>query len=215
LLADRPAPRIRLVTAFSGRRLRPVVRLESGRKVLRVAGIVQSVERAPGDPPDLWDTMVPRVRRVRRALVLGLGGGTIVSVILRRFPRAEVTGVDEDSRMLSVAREDFGLGHHERVRMVLGDAFAFVEGDAARYELIAVDLFRGGRMPPRVLSERFLLGLDRLADPRAAITFNLRQTSDIVRRIARLHRVLPVRATFEIGGNLVAHCAPAGRRGIR
>lgn len=197
------------------RRLRPVVRLEGGRKVLRVAGIIQSME-AVDDRPDLWDALVPATPAIRRALLLGLGGGTVASVVLRRFPRAAITGVDDDERMLELARGAFGLRRHRALRMVAADAFDFVESDTGPYELICVDLFRGLRMPPRVLSERFLLALRRLAAPEGTVTFNLMHTADIERRVRRLSRVLPVRAVMEIGGNVVAHCAPAlppaGRR---
>lgn len=195
------------MTASRGRRLRPVVRVEDGRKVLRVAGVIQSVEAGPRRRPDLWDAMVPRMR-VRRALVLGLGGGTIASVLLRRFPSVAITGVDEDARMLDLARREFGLGHRDNVRMVQADAFAFVEADAGPYDLIAVDLFHGARMPPRALSERFLGHLARLVDRAGMVTFNLAHTSDIARRVRRLDRHLPVRAALEIGGNVVAQCAP-------
>ncbi len=191
------------------RRLRPTVRIEEGRKVLRVAGIIQSMETGPDNRPDLWDALVPRAPAVRRALLLGLGGGTVASVILRRFPSAAITGVDDDVRMLALAREAFDLGRHDNVRMVTADAFDFVETDEGPYELICVDLFRGLRMPPRVLSERFLLALRRLARPGATVTFNLMHTRDIARRVSRLNRILPVRFLLEIGGNVVAHCAPA------
>lgn len=200
-----------MLTGPPGRRFRPIVRVEGGRKVLRVAGVIQSVETGPRHPPDLWDAMVPRMRGVRRALVLGLGGGTIASLLLRRFRSIAVTGVDEDARMLDVARRDFGLGQRGQVRLVLADAFTFVETEAGPYELISVDLFRGARMPPRVLSERFLGHLRRLVDPGGMVTFNLAHTCDIVRRVRRLHRILPVRTLIEVGGNVVAHCAPDRR----
>jgi spermidine synthase len=202
-----------MMTGSPGRRSRPVVRVEGGRKVLRVAGVIQSVEAPGRDRPDLWDALVPRMRGVRRALVLGLGGGTVASVLLRRFPSVAITAVDDDARMLDIARRDFGLGQREQVRMEVADAFAFVEREAGPYELISVDLFRGARMPPRVLSERFLGHLRRLAAAGGMVTFNFAHTSDIARRVRRLDRVLPVRALVEIGGNVVAHCAPDGAGG--
>src|SRR5690242_7661012 len=59
-----------------GRHGMPTVRIEGGRKVLRVGGVIQSVHVDETYEPDVWDAMLPE-RRPERVLILGLGGGTM------------------------------------------------------------------------------------------------------------------------------------------
>src|SRR5215217_2585647 len=177
---------------------------DAGRPVLLVDGTVQSV--LEDDPSGYWSLMVPDVRP-RRALLLGLGGGTIARLLHARFGDVPTVGVDEDGDIVAFAREL--LRDLSGLEIVPGDAFAYVAEAAARgdhFDYIAIDLYRGYSMAHGVVGKPFLRGLRTLLEPRGLAVFNLffeRRVDDRVRRIGRILEVTDRRV---VGKNLVLWC---------
>jgi len=128
---------------------RPVIGTSYGRRALFVDGVVQSV-----DPDDAasgyWNAMIPDDRPAS-ALLLGVGGGTIAQLLTRKFGPLPITGVDESSDVLEVAREQFGLTLPD-LTLVQADAFVYVHHTEDRFDFIAVDLYRGNRLVGGVLA---------------------------------------------------------------
>lgn len=93
----------------------------------------------------VWDLlMMPAFFRppgsVRRVLLLGVGGGTVIRQ-LRQFVRPqEIVGVDLDPVHLEIARRFFGAAGDD-VRLEQTDATAWLERDRSRYDLVIDDLF--------------------------------------------------------------------------
>ena len=177
---------------------------DQGRPVLMVDGTVQSV--LADDPDGYWSRMVPTVRP-RRALLLGLGGGTIARLLHDRFGDVPTVGVDNDQGVVDFAHEL--LRDLPDVEIVHGDAFAYVEAAAERgehFDFAAVDLYQGDQMAHGVVGRPFLRGLRTLLEPRGTVAFNLfheRRVEDRVRRIERVFRPL---SREVVGKNLVLWC---------
>src|SRR5262245_45811378 len=130
---------------------------DAGRPVLLVDGTVQSV--LEDDPSGYWSLMVPDVRP-RRALLLGLGAGTIARLLYDRFGDVATVGVDEDEDVVGFAQEL--LRDLASLEIVQGDAFAYVAEAAARgehFDYVAIDLYRGDNMAHGVVGKPFLRGL--------------------------------------------------------
>lgn len=174
---------------------------DAGRPVLLVDGTVQSV--LEDDPSGYWSLMVPDVRP-RRALLLGLGAGTVARLLHDRFGDVPTVGVDEDADVVAFAREL--LRDLPSLEIVQGDAFAYVSEAAVRgerFDYVAVDLYRGDSMAHGMVGKPFLRGLHTLLEPRGLAVFNLfyeRRVDDRVRRIGRL---LEVTGRRMAGKNLV------------
>jgi spermidine synthase len=184
----------------------PRVGEDEGRRALLMHGVVQSV--APEDAVGgYWVAMLPDVRP-RRALVLGLGGGTIVHLLRRRFGEVSVVGVEADAKVLELARAEFGL-ELPGLEAVAGDAFEFVATCRERFDYICVDLYRGERFQRAVLGRPFLRGLEALATPGAEIYFNLYLDRRLPASVERIGRVLRVRSREQVGENVVV------RAGVR
>jgi len=62
-----------------------------------------------------------------RVLELGVGTGTLTSVILESFPHAQVTGIDLSSKMIAQARTKL-RSYRDRVELVHGPLEEFREG---------------------------------------------------------------------------------------
>lgn len=78
------------------------------------------------------------------ALVLGLGGGSLVKFLLRWFPACRVDAVERREVVVTVAHDHFALPREPRLRVVVGDAAEAVHAlPPARYDLVVVDLYNG------------------------------------------------------------------------
>src|SRR5438067_13106073 len=98
---------------------------DAGRRALIVDGAVQSVAAEDGHRGSgYWAAMIPNVRP-RRALILGLGAGTVAHLLTRRFGPVPIVAVDDDPETVEVARGEFGLDL-ENLEIVIADAFEFV-----------------------------------------------------------------------------------------
>ena len=96
-----------------------------------------------------WDTLAPEDRLApyeaaldsvsapRRALDLGTGTGVGAFAIARRFPDAEVIGVDLSPAMLDEARRKTPLELERRIRFEVGDA-ARLRYDDGAFDLIGL-----------------------------------------------------------------------------
>lgn len=194
--------------------------------VLEVGGVVQSVsvpaegvegldaepdgEPRPGPGGGYWGLMLPS-GCPRRALLLGLGGGTVAALLARRCPDVAIVGVERDSSVLAVARSMLGLDDVPRLQVVQADAFDWVAEHTAMepgaYDLICLDLFAAGRLAPGALDEPFLHQLAELLAPGGTFTVNLMVTAHTPDQVARVEHVFNVTRRLKLRGNLVLHAA--------
>ncbi|MFP5382440.1 MAG: spermidine synthase [Gammaproteobacteria bacterium] len=94
----------------------------------------------------VWDLLLlpalllPR-DKVRRVLVLGVGGGAVIHQLLRLFPAVQVTAVELNPVHVSVARRFFGLGD-PRLHIVCENAVTWLAlYDGEPFDLVIDDLF--------------------------------------------------------------------------
>jgi spermidine synthase len=148
--------------------------------------------------------------RPERVLVLGLGGGTVVRLLQRRFAAAapsEIVGVDDDPRVLVLARRAFGLDL-PGLRVIETDAWSFLRECARRrecFDLVVVDLFRDGGIPGFACSRRFLGPIARILQPSGLLTINLNRGPERIAQLRRLQRVFAAERLIGSGMNLVVH----------
>ena len=184
---------------------RPSVRVEDGRVVLRVGGVIQSVAVDETYESDVWDAMLPR-ERPSNALILGLGGGTIAQLLTQRWGTLPITGVERDPAVALIARRAFGLEQLPHVRVVVADAFDFVRDCRERYDLICVDLYVAGKMAHGVLDPAFLRAVARLLPPDGTVAFNFWRGPYLADQLRRLGRVLHVREMRGADDNVIVTC---------
>src|SRR5438270_2141889 len=98
-----------LLVPFSGVKTHVVphvVRIgeDAGRAALLVDGVVQSISPEDGlTSGGYWAAMVPSIRP-SRALILGLGGGTLARLLLARWGDSlRIVGVDDDPSIVETA----------------------------------------------------------------------------------------------------------------
>lgn len=185
----------------------PIVVIEQGRPVLRVGGVIQSVGVNETYQADIWDAMLPR-ERPANALILGLGGGTIASLLTQRFGALPITGVERDPAVVWLARREFGLDDLPHLSIITADAFAWVARCDQRFDAICVDLYTAGKMAHGVLGAGFLRDLRRLLTPHGEVAFNLWRSAYLADQLRRIEREYSVVALDEADDNLIAHAVP-------
>ncbi|HEU5440338.1 MAG TPA: methyltransferase domain-containing protein [Ktedonobacterales bacterium] len=200
---------------------------------LEVGGVVQSVsvpaegvagldaapesgEPRPGPGGGYWGLMLP-ASCPRRALLLGLGGGTVAALLARRCPDCDIVGVERSAEVLVVSRSMLGLDAIPRLTTVQADAFAWVEEHAesemGSFDLVCLDLFEAGRLAQGALATPFLRQLATLLAPGGTLSVNLMVTARTRDQLARLRHVFTITRELRLRGNLVAHAiAPADGR---
>jgi predicted O-methyltransferase YrrM len=210
-----------------------LTRREGGGIALEIDGVVQSVSvpvtdsaTGPADPeaqarntgepepgPDngYWGLLLPS-SCPRRALLLGLGGGTVAHLLARRCPNAEIVGIERNVEVLELARTQLGLSSLSQLTMLQADAFAWVAqqceemGDeSGSFNLVCLDLFEAGRLAHGALATPFLRQIARLMAPDGLLTVNLMVTARTPDQLRRLERVFAVVWQKRLRGNLIVH----------
>ncbi|HEU0027583.1 MAG TPA: methyltransferase domain-containing protein [Ktedonobacterales bacterium] len=197
--------------ARQGLAMRPVARVEDGRKVLRVGGVIQSVEVDERYTADVWDALLPR-RRPANALILGLGGGSIAKLMTLRWGPVPITGVERDPAVVELARREFGLDQFDHLTIVTADAFVWTRTCDRTFDTICVDLYVAGKLAHGALGAVFLRDVRRMLAPNGEVTFNLWRSAyleDQTRRIAAHFRI---GALDEAEGNIVVRATQAPGR---
>lgn len=107
----------------------------------------------------IWKQTLRKIKneklKVKRCLILGLGGGTAAKFIRKYWPEARITGVEVDPVMIELGRKYLDL---KDVRIKMQDAYNF---DAGGYDLVIVDLYYGDKFPRKFENEKFLKKLTK------------------------------------------------------
>ncbi len=145
-----------------------------GQKYIDVGGLQQSGRI----PEKLFDRGLCKLLKdrqpgeIRKILLLGIGGGTLIRILRKKYPLAKIVGVDIDPTMVEIARKYFALAVFLDLRIIVGDVFDKNLNLGRNYDLIIVDLFRGYEIPRRLSDNSFLREIkDRLTDD-GSIIFN-------------------------------------------
>lgn len=85
------------------------------------------------------DTRFPR-----KALLIGLGAGSLAKFLYRHFPLTALTVVEIDPQVVAVARQFFKLPDDpNRLHIIVDDGAEFIMNGGKQYDLIVVDGFDG------------------------------------------------------------------------
>ena len=126
---------------------------------------------------------------LERLLVLGMGAGSLPSLLSRCCPEAlTIDAVELDGTVAEAACGPMGLDTR-RVAVHVDDALVWLgrraQGEPARYDVIFIDIFDGSnRTPEGFYSEDFMRNLRACLSPRGMVVHNLHSGSgDLDRRL--------------------------------
>lgn len=86
--------------------------------------------------------------QLKRILVLGVGGGTVIRQLLHFFQPEQIVGVEICRHHIDIARRYFGVTHRN-VQLVKADAIHWVnEHHGEKFDLVIEDIFSGENNDP-------------------------------------------------------------------
>lgn len=142
-----------------------------------------------------------------KALIIGLGGGSMAKKYHREFPEMEIDSIEIDPDVVEVARAYFHFREDARQRVHGGDGREFLARTGERFDLILLDAYYADNMPFHLVTREFFdTARDRMT-PEGVLVINLIGSlrgpdSTMVRAaIKTLSDVFPQVYTFPTFGN--------------
>jgi spermidine synthase len=111
----------------------------------------------------------------KRVLILGLGGGTLVTAFQTLLPDAAIDAAEIDPAVVRMAREYFDLDPAPYTRIYAEDGRVFVKRMQRRgvsYDLIVLDAFDHEYIPEHMLTREFLLEVKSLLGEHGVLAAN-------------------------------------------
>ena len=111
----------------------------------------------------IWQKPLKKIARTthpKSVLLLGLGGGTVVKLINKHWPKAKITAIEIDPVMIDFAKKYFNCRPNQQLSIINTDAFTWIKSSKQKFNLVLVDLFQGSTLLKKVYAKDFL---DRLA----------------------------------------------------
>lgn len=129
----------------------------------------------------VWDMLMlpaffPGIENIRRVLVLGVGGGSVIQLLHRHVKPDEIVGVELNPVHIHVARKFFGV-NNKIARLYKADAIQWIEDyQGPPFDMIIDDLFGeidGEGVRPVPLNARWLNLLNRHVTKNGLIVANV------------------------------------------
>lgn len=108
-----------------------------------------------------------------RALVLGMGGGSVIESLRNRyFFDGHVTAIELDPVIIEIAEKKFDIKNNHRKTILCKDAYHFVAESDDEFDIAVVDIFVDVKVPEKFYSKEFWQNLCRLMALNGYILFN-------------------------------------------
>lgn len=106
-------------------------------------------------------------------LVLGLGGGSVVHLLRKKYNYyGKITAVELDPVIIEIAYDEFKLKEHEPLKIICEDAQNFVMQTSENFGLIIIDLFLDLEVPPQFFTPEFWNNISGLLSKSGKVLFN-------------------------------------------
>ncbi|MBU0535055.1 MAG: methyltransferase domain-containing protein [Patescibacteria group bacterium] len=159
-----------------------VIEVGKTRKLI-ANNVLQSINETSPSCPKIFSgkaaaLILREAPNAKRILMLGLGGGTVASILSKKLLEAQIVSVEFDPVMVDVAKKYFGLDSINNHRVIEADALRVVvepeEFDLAQgsFDVLFVDIFVGDQYPDLGRTGNFIAALKRLVTPGGLIVFN-------------------------------------------
>ena len=202
-----------------------VVQIGKERRLM-VGGYVQSINGdCPGVEKRVWGKIVllgmETCPNLKNILILGLGGGTIVSLLKKHKPKSNITAIEIDPKIIAVAKKYFSLSEVAGLNLIEGDAYTFITKKYSctnllrKYDLVIVDVYCGGKFPKKFWNMEFLESVKGVIGNGGCVIFNriLRMDANYEIELAKdyLSRFFEVVAVHKVNivgnsGNILFLC---------
>jgi len=143
--------------------------------------------------------LVPRDARI---LFVGLGGGAMPTFVRHVLPEARIDAVELEPRVVEVAREWFGFRTDSLLAVHVADGRVFIEAaDPGRWDMISLDAFSDGDIPPSLRTVEFVEAVRRALAVGGVVVSNVHTASPVYdEMIATWQAVFPEVRLVDVRG---------------
>lgn len=138
--------------------------------------IVNNMIQSGGMMRKIWDKGIKKLKRenkkIKKALILGLGGGDVAFRIEQYFPQIKVIGIEIDKKIIDMAYAYFNLHKLKNLKVENEDGAKYVRKTKNEFDLIIVDVFQGEKIPGKFKSKRFLNNLTKKLTKNGVVIYN-------------------------------------------
>ena len=106
----------------------------------------------------------------KKALILGLGAGTIPVIWKEVFPDLKIDIVEIDPTIAEIAKKYFEVP--KDLNIYISDGAKFVSETSNVYDLVVVDVYTGGKFDKDCETEEFLQNLAKITAAQGVAIFN-------------------------------------------
>ena len=108
-----------------------------------------------------------------KALIIGLGGGSMAKKYHQEFPEMEIDSIEIDPDVVEVARQFFHFREDAHQRVHRGDGREFLARTEERFDLILLDAYYADNMPFHMVTREFFDTARRKMTPDGVLVVNL------------------------------------------
>ncbi len=113
------------------------------------------------------------VEQPKRVLIVGLGGGTIPSLLRKHYPKLTIDVVDIDPDVVAVAKKYFGFREDAAMHAHVADGRQFIEESRDPYDIIMLDAYGAESIPYHLATQEFLTAVRRAVSPKGVVVANI------------------------------------------
>jgi spermidine synthase len=119
------------------------------------------------------DIITTKVASPDQILFLGLGGGTSVHYLSKKYPKATLTAVEIDDVVIEAANTYFEIGAIPNLSIITANAFDYIKDvKGIKFDVIFADMFMGGFFVSIPNKHEFFTDIINLLTPNGLLIFN-------------------------------------------
>ncbi len=108
-------------------------------------------------------------------LILGFGGGTAAQLLFKKFPNAQITGIEIDPVMIVIYEKYFRTVRNNNsvsLQLIQSNCFHWIQNCNQKYDLVLVDLYQGHEIPKQLYQTQFLDKIRHTINPQGQLLVN-------------------------------------------
>lgn len=156
---------------------------------LIVNGILQSGDYVTDLYNQVFSAFSISLKQNAKILVLGVGGGTVIHKCLSIQQNIQITGVDIDSRIITIAKKYFNLDK-ANIKFIHQDAKIYIRENSEVFDMVIVDLFIGNDIPEFVEQKEFIHQISLITKKRGKLLINFQRMNEYKQRARKLQNSL-------------------------
>jgi spermidine synthase len=111
-----------------------------------------------GNLQRVWELTLDQIslRGVERILILGMGGGSSIELLRKKFKyKGKIVAVEIDPVIIEIAKTEFNIKSDSDLKIECMDAVDYVNKKTRKFDLILVDVFIDDKIPGKLLTREF------------------------------------------------------------